>query len=79
MNSLGRGEGGGCVLGEDVGISAVMPGLHCWKKLVFSTELHTKSNRAYGKNWAGADHLKPMELCNQSTTKISVLVKYKPS
>lgn len=45
---------------------------------MFSTELDTKSNAAYGKKRAGADHLKPVELCDQSTTKVIVLVKYKP-
>lgn len=64
--------------GEDVGLATVMPELSCWENLMFSTELTTKSNRASGKNRAGADHLKPVELCNQSTTKITVLIKYKP-
>ena len=64
--------------GEDVGLATVMPEWSCWENLMFSTELTTKSNRASGKNRAGADHLKPVELCNQSTTKITVLIKYKP-
>lgn len=46
---------------------------------MFSTELGTKSNGSYGKNRAGADHLTPVELCDQSTTKITVPVKQKPS
>lgn len=45
---------------------------------MFSTESHTKSNRAFGENRAGGDHLKPVELYNQSTTEITVLIKYKP-
>ena len=46
---------------------------------MFVTALRPKSNRACGKNRAGADHLKPMELCNQSTTEITVLIRYRPS
>lgn len=78
MSSLGRGEDRRLCPGEDVDLAAVMPGFSCWENLTFSTELHTKSNRAFGENRAGADHLKPVELCNQSTTKITVVIKYKP-
>ena len=78
MSSLGRGEDRRVCPGEDVGLATVMPELSCWENLMFSTELTTKSNRASGKNRAGADHLKPVGLCNQSTTKITVLIKYKP-
>lgn len=45
---------------------------------MFSTELDTKSNAAYGKKGAGADHLKPVELCDQSTTKVIVLLNTSP-
>ena len=59
----------------------MMPKMCCWGRgaLMFSTKLHSKSSRAYGKNRAEADHLKPVAFCNQSTTKITVLLKYKPS
>lgn len=53
MKSLEWGGGGECVLEEDGGISTRMPKTCCWKNLMFSIKLRTKSNGAYGKNRAG--------------------------